>query len=226
MSFADPTGRDASNAPSPTGRRTVTAFFDSRSAVQKAIDDLVAAGVAKAAISLVEGGSEPVETTVQPSNEKGFWARLTDLFMPEQDRQSYGEGLRRGGFLLAVRCEPAWHDSVVGILDRDGAVDMNERETAWKLEGWTPAAAAPDHVAGLDDAAWVGETKPTAPAAATDLGASVPADELLDAYRGSPEIPLPAEPDGIPPDEAAPGRIRSRDPNAGRARVRSFLDEG
>lgn len=231
MSYADSTGPEGPLSAETTAGRTVTAFFDSRAAAQKAVDDLVAAGFPKQDINIVEGGPEPIEMAAQPSQDKGFWAMLKDLFMPAEDRHSYGEGLRRGGFLLAVRSDAAAHDRIVAILDREGAVDMNERETAWELEGWKPARAGRDLAAertfsGLDDAAWIGETRPSAPAAATDLGASVPKDELREAYRGSPDVPAAIEPDGVPQDEATPGRGGLRDPNAGRARVRSYFDEG
>lgn len=232
----------------PIARRTVTAFFDTRSAAQRAVDDLAAAGIARDSISLVEGGPEPVETHPEPSRDKGFWANLTDLFMPEEDRHSYGEGLRRGGFLLAVRGDAASHDAIVRILDREGAVDMSEREAAWELEGWNPGRAGADLAAyggaahrsasadpapaadralgGADDAAWVGEAKPAAPAGATQLGAVVPKEDLLEAYRGAPGEPASVEDDTIPPDEEAPGRAGRRDPTLGRARVRSYFDEG
>lgn len=232
----------------PIARRTVTAFFDSRAAAQQAVDDLAAAGVARDSISLVEGGPEPVETHPEPSRDKGFWASLRDLFMPEEDRHSYGEGLRRGGFLLAVRGDAATHDAAVRILDREGAVDMSEREAAWELEGWDPGRAGADLAArrtaarqpgaaperrltGADDAAWIGETRPAAPAPAapapaTQLGATVPKEDLLEAYRGAADVPAGIEADPIPADEEAPGRTGQRDPTLGRARVRSYLDEG
>lgn len=210
--------------------RTITAFFDTRAAMQKAVDELTAAGIEKNRLSLVEGGPEPFQTKPEPSRDKGFWAGLRDLFMPEEDRHSYGEGLRRGGFLLAVRSDPASHDRVVDILDREGAVDMDERETTWRNEGWDPArirdgVAAESTFGGADSAAFVGEARAAAPAAATDLGATVPKEDLLDACRGAPDVPAGIEADSIPSDEEAPGRVGVRDPNLGRARVRSYMED-
>ena len=83
-----------------TARRAVTAFFDDRAAAQQAVDDLAAAGVARDRITLVEGGAQPGAPV--PSADKGIWATVKDLFMADEDRHAYGEGLRRGGFLLSV----------------------------------------------------------------------------------------------------------------------------
>ncbi len=127
-----------------TGRRAVTAFFDDRAAAQTAIDDLVAAGVARGRIILVEGGPEPVAGEAVPSRDKGLWDAVKDLFRADEDRHAYGEGLRRGGFLLSVRTEAADQDGVIGILDREGAVDLDERQSGWELEGWDPVRAAAD----------------------------------------------------------------------------------
>lgn len=219
------------NATGSTARQTVTAMFDSRAAAQKAIDDLVGAGISQERIRLVEGGPEPVETQAEPSQDKGFWANLTDLFMPEEDRHSYGEGLRRGGFLLAVRSDSPSHERILDILDREGSVDMSEREADWELEGWKPARALRDLASrparsGGDEAAWMGEGKPAARNVDADPEEIVPREDLAESYRGSTDVPFATEPDEIPQDEATPGRVGRRDPNAGRSRVRSYLDEG
>ncbi|HEX4766907.1 MAG TPA: hypothetical protein VH414_11590 [Lichenihabitans sp.] len=211
--------------------RTVTAFFDTRAGAQTAVDDLVAAGIARERISMVEGGSEPVETDPVPTAQKGFWETLKDLFMPEEDRHSYGEGLRRGGFLLAVRDDGSQHDQILDILDREGTVNMDERESLWRTEGWDPARAGRDLMAeeSLGRAPVLppaGAASPVAPQAATGLGATVPTDDLRDAYRDAPAAPAVPEPDALPADEAAPGRVARRDGEGGRARVRSYLDDG
>ncbi len=63
--------------------------------------------------------------------------------MPDEDRHLYAEGLRRGGFAVAVNTDSAAYDHVIDILDRDGAVDMEERAAGWRDEGWsgTPASS-------------------------------------------------------------------------------------
>ena len=110
---------------------TVTAFFDTLDAANKAVDSLVAAGIPRADVSTTSG-----EGTGGPENEKGFWESLKELFLPEEDRYTYAEGLRRGGALVSVRANDADYERALEILDAEGAVNLDEREANWRSEGW------------------------------------------------------------------------------------------
>ena len=132
-------GRDRRDAP----RRSITAFFDERRAAQQALDDLAAAGVPRERVTMVEGGSSPAPVDASPRAAKGLWDRVKDLFLAEEDRHAYGEGLRRGGCLICV-ATAGDEASVVEILDREGAVDMDARQSDWELEGWDPVRASAD----------------------------------------------------------------------------------
>ena len=118
--------------------RTLTAFFDTRGAADQAISDLEAAGIPRQHIHRVDGGASSATTTSASSGGgTGFLASLKDMFMPEEDRYGYAEGLQRGGYLISVRADEANYTRVMDILDRDGAVDMDQRESSWRKEGWT-----------------------------------------------------------------------------------------
>ena len=121
------------------GRRAVTAFFDTADAADMARLDLIQAGVPAGDIRVA--GGEATEAT--PAHPHGFWASLKEFFLPEEDRHLYAEGLRRGGFAVSVQTDGAAYDRVLEILDRDGAVDMEERSAGWRDEGWsgTPASS-------------------------------------------------------------------------------------
>ena len=121
------------------GRRAVTAFFDTADAADMARIDLVQAGVPAADIRVA--GGESAEAI--PAHPHGFWASLKEFFLPEEDRHLYAEGLRRGGFAVSVQTDSGAYDRVLEILDRDGAVDMEERAAGWRDEGWssTPASS-------------------------------------------------------------------------------------
>ena len=115
--------------------RTITAFFDNRTSAQKASDDLSAIGVPRGQIRITEGSNTSAGATAQP--HKGFWEELKSLFMPEEDRYGYAEGLRRGGYLLSAQVDGSLYDHALSVLDTEGAVDMDEREASWKSSGWT-----------------------------------------------------------------------------------------
>ena len=133
---------DLSTTPIDTGRqsspRSVTAFFDTQDAADHARRDLVAAGVPENDIRVADGQAALAE----PAHPHGFWESLKDLFIPDEDRHLYAEGLRRGGIALAVETDSAAYDRVLEILDRDGAVDMEERSAGWREEGWSAFAGS------------------------------------------------------------------------------------
>jgi len=124
--------------------RTIVAFFDSREAAQRTIEKLVRAGVARTDINMVEGERKTKATSASTDTDMGFWESLKELFLPEEDRYSYAEGLRRGGYLVSVRTSDARYGQVLDILDDEGAIDMDQREAAWRKEGWTGYQAGAD----------------------------------------------------------------------------------
>jgi len=103
------------------------------------VEELVKAGFARAGVSLVEGNKAPSASTA--SYESGFWESLKDLFFPEEDRSTYAEGLRRGGYLVTASTTEANYQRAVDILDRQGAIDIDQRAQSWRKEGWTGYAA-------------------------------------------------------------------------------------
>lgn len=214
-------------------RRAVTAFFDERSQAQAAIDDLLAAGVDRGRITLLEGGPGQKPDAVEPSSEKGFLAAVRELFMADEDHHAYGEGLRRGGFLLSVAAQGD-AARVVEILDREGAVDMDARQADWELEGWNPARASAD-LNALSDAEVRSAVEPAGavgPAFAADEARSAPA---ADAVPPSAEdIRAAVEPVGavgpafaageMAPATPAPARKVVRDIEADGLRLRSYVE--
>ena len=197
--------------------RTLTAFFDTRGAADQAVSDLEAAGIPRQHIHRVDGGATSTPTTMS-TGDTGFFAALKDMFMPEEDRYGYAEGLQRGGFLVSVRADEANYTRVTDILDRDGAIDMDEREASWRKEGWTGyqaggtattvgytaagTAAAAGGVATI--AANTGPT--TVSAANTARGLETDRDEVIPVY-----------------EERL--KVGKRDVSHGRVRLRSYVVE-
>jgi len=67
----------------------------------------------------------------------GLIGGLTNLGVPEEQAHYYAEGVRRGGILVTVAAESdAQADKAAGIMRQHGAVDIDQRATEWKKQGW------------------------------------------------------------------------------------------
>ncbi len=208
-------------------RQTVTAFFETRAAADHARADLLAAGFAGSDIHVVEG--EAAQDKAPPHKDVGFVKALLDIFvfMPTDDRATYAEGLKRGGIALAVHTGPDGYERAIDILDRDGAVDLDERESAWKAEGWAPSSAA--RPASSDTQAFERQQRhdPLIGADAnqdvrerigvgtSDFGAGMDLAPESAVAPGGERTPIPGE-------EAQSVTAR-RDTEHGRTRVRSYV---
>ncbi len=127
------------------GSRTVTAMFDNAAEAERAIARLRSAGITESAIRHTGGSSsgymgstvDATDTTYRDQH-KGFWDSLADFFFPEEDRFTYAEGLARGSHMVTVtNFDAAMYDTVIDILDDEGSIDLDERETEWRSSGWS-----------------------------------------------------------------------------------------
>ena len=214
--------------------RSVTAFFDTSDAADKAKQDLLTAGVPMSDIRVAGGQSPGTEPAPHPH---GFWESLKEFFVPEADRHLYAEGLRRGGIAVSVKTDSAAYDRVIELLDRDGAVDMEERSAGWRDEGWTgstesaswaaqeraftpPSAGTAGFGASMSDQPLV--TPPLAtgeiePGLVTDL-----TEDHLRAQAAAPDTAYAAGSPALGDTSARPGELQ-RDLSHGRSRIRSYL---
>jgi uncharacterized protein (TIGR02271 family) len=67
----------------------------------------------------------------------GILGGLIGLGIPKEHAEVYAEGVRRGGTLVTVQTDDANTDRVRQILDRDGAVDIEERGAYYRANGFT-----------------------------------------------------------------------------------------
>ncbi len=107
--------------------KTITAFFDTTAQAEQAAQDL----------ATKVGG---VRGEVYDTKRSGELSRLS---IPGEDMATFNEGIRRGGTVLHAQVPDHQFDAAADVLERDGAVDIDEREAAWRKEGWTGAAAQP-----------------------------------------------------------------------------------
>jgi len=114
--------------------QTVIGVFDEYSSAQQASRDLMNAGIDRndIRISRREGTSSAIE------EDKGFWESLKDAFgFGDDDDYGYREAARRGSTVVSVDASDNQVDSVVDILQRHRAVNLDERASQWGKEGWT-----------------------------------------------------------------------------------------
>lgn len=67
----------------------------------------------------------------------GLLGALVEAGLPEEQASLYAEGVRRGGTLLAVRVPENRHDQARAILDQHNPVNVDERSSDWRKQGWT-----------------------------------------------------------------------------------------
>ena len=140
--------------------QTLTAMYDTRDAAAAAQHQLAGLGVPSGNIAI--HGGETGTTAESTEEEPGFWA---SLFMPNDDRQIYTEGVQRGGYLLTVRVQD-------GARESSGAMDMDAEAETRRQGGWTGSDASDTAVADVVPGAasprraWPVPWPPTAPSRA------------------------------------------------------------
>ena len=178
--------------------RTMTAMFNTRPEAESAAEQLVSQlGVDRAAVrtSPDAGATDAGYDKARPYQETGFFASIKNLFLSEEDRYGYAEGMRCGGVLVSAEVDLSQLDRAADILEDAGAVDLDQQEEDWRQGGWTDYDAT---------AAAVARPAPTRPAAATAAGA------------GRDEVIAVAEERLV---------LGKREVERGRVRVRSYVVE-
>ncbi|WP_460448992.1 DUF2382 domain-containing protein [Alsobacter sp. SYSU BS001988] len=207
--------------PTDRAQHTVAALFDSRAEAERAVDALIEEGFDRDDVRLMpesERDHEGSDLVEAPRADTGFWASLRDMFFPEEDRHVYAEGLRRGGYLVSVRTSPEHYEKAIDILDDEGTIDLDEREAAWRTQGWSGYAGS-DYEPGSS----LGGDAAPAPAPARTEPASRPAAMTTteDAFnveggrQGEQVIPIAEE----------TLRVGKRIARGGQVRVRSYVVE-
>ncbi len=116
--------------------RIVTALFEDHAAAQRALQALIAAGVARDRIALI-GESEGRDV----SSISGFrdlsarddgLAGLHDLPLPDEDLRLFEEGLRRGHALLSARVDTENMEEAVRVIDLFEPLDLDHRSREWQ----------------------------------------------------------------------------------------------
>jgi len=116
--------------------RSVIGLFESRTAADEAVIELIDRGIPREAIRVLTTppASKPVE---------GDAARLDLGGVPEEEAEAYWEAMRRGLVVVAVPSADDRAPEVVEIMNRHGAVDLDKLISEWIASGWArPLARA------------------------------------------------------------------------------------
>ena len=139
--------------------RTLTAMFKSTAEAQSAAQMLMSQlHLSQTAVRVSPGAgvTDAGYDKSSPYAEKGFFASIKDMFLPEEDRYTYAEGMRRGNVLLNASVDEGQINQASSVLEQAGALDLDAQEASWRQSGWT----------GYDAAAHTA-VRPVAPVAAT-----------------------------------------------------------
>jgi len=205
--------------------RTITAYYDNRADAERARSRLDDAGIPSDSARIVDRGMDITSATTPVSrdeNSGGFFAALRDFFFPEDDRQTYEEGIRRGGILLVVQIDEAESDRVIDLLEDTGAVDLDIRQREWRSAGWASPAtgevselATPEVVPGSANTQAAAATEEGSTAYSGTAGQTSPASSYAGTDRDVQSIPIIEE----------KLRVGKRDTTRGSVRVRSYVVE-
>ncbi len=162
-----PTDGPAHNAPdlpsdarSPTVNQTIIAVFDSVADAERARSEIVADGIPADAVRIQSDqgttSARSSATTARSSNDDeggitGFFRRLFGFDDDDADVSMYSEAVRRGNCILSVDCgDERQQQRIEAILQRCGAIDIDERAQSWRDEGWSGTAGTASIASGED----------------------------------------------------------------------------
>ena len=135
---------------------TVTALFDSRAEAEAAKERLRVARVDADNVQVYDKTSSGhSDSGYSTHSTRGFWEKTKNAYLPDQDRHTYEEGVRRGGALLTADVDDDDVAEVVRILEEADTVDIDERADQWRSSGWDYAGAGT--VAGSGAGAGAGD---------------------------------------------------------------------
>ena len=205
---------------------TITGLFDSRAEAERCVETMVQQyGIDRDRVQVHAAGSENVTAgTTEPRSEDhhGFLASLRDLFLPDDDRATYAEGIRRGGIMVAVQAEAHQIDQVMDAFERNGAVDLDTREQEWRQGGWSGAEAGSAGFSTYGSDAVIG---PSSDGSRTGLAATTTGSGAhLENEAATGRVAATGDEEVIPVVEERL-RVGKREVGHGRVRIRSYVVE-
>jgi uncharacterized protein (TIGR02271 family) len=129
---------------------TITALFDSRADAEQAKERLRGAQIDADNVHIHDKSSNGYkESGYSTHQDRGFWDSIKNAFVPDEDRHTYEEGVRRGGALLTADVDDDRVDEAVRVLEEARSVDIDDRSSQWRASGWDYQAPASGGAQGL-----------------------------------------------------------------------------
>lgn len=153
---------------------TITALFDSRTDAEAAKERLKSARVDASHVHVHDKSSTGYnETGYSTHQDRGFWDSIKNAFVPDEDRHTYEEGVRRGGALLTADVDDDCVDEAVRVLEEANSVDIDNRVSQWRSSGWNYPATGAGTAGAAQGLGGFGQTgsAPTSAYEDTDTGA-------------------------------------------------------
>jgi hypothetical protein len=116
--------------------RTITALFDTKADADAGAERLRVAGVDASGVHVHDHSTHQTSGAYSTGKDKGLWASLKNTFLPHEDRHTYEEGIRRGGFLLTADVDDDATPAAVKALEEANSVDLDARSQQWRDGGW------------------------------------------------------------------------------------------
>jgi uncharacterized protein (TIGR02271 family) len=196
---------------------TITAMFDSRSDAEAAKARLESANVDADHVHIHDKTSSGHrEQGYSTHEDRGVWDSIKNAFLPDEDRHTYEEGLRRGGVLLTADVDDDRVDEAVRVLEGAGSIDIDDRSSQWRSSGWDYSAPATG--AGVATGAALGALGSNTPTTGVGSGAAL-------GDVGSTDHVGSSEREEIIPVVEEQLVVGKRDVNRGGVRVRSYVTE-
>jgi len=121
---------------------TVVGVYDSYAQAQNAMNDLLSAGFSRSDVQLSPDAdgmttSDSAGSTGGGSSIGSFFRSLFGMEEQHEHRDIYAEAVRRGSCVLSVdAASEEQRDRATEIMNRYDPVDIDERSSHWKSQGW------------------------------------------------------------------------------------------
>jgi len=121
---------------------TFTAMFEKREDAERIQADLERLGIIDTdGMNVHDKNSQGYSNDQYSSaDNRSFWGSNGSR-IPDEDRHTYEEGVRRGHYVLTVNTDEERADEVHRLLENSDACDVDEKASSWRKEGWTAPAA-------------------------------------------------------------------------------------